>query len=130
MRPRLRRTQRAPDPAGEFLTSLDTVDALDIDLVLAGHGRPVRDAPGLIEGNRREVANGIDRIRRALEGNDLTAYEIVPKLLGVDELSPMQINWGLSITLSYLHGAAGRGRVLRRRWLRALEPGGRRLDGC
>jgi len=62
----------------------------------------VRDAPGLIEGNRREVANGIDRIRRALEGNDLTAYEIVPKLLGVDELSPMQINWGLSITLSYL----------------------------
>ena len=33
-----------PDPAGEFLASLDAVDGLDVQLVLAGHGRPVRDA--------------------------------------------------------------------------------------
>jgi len=102
-----------PDPAGEFLTSLDTVGALDIDLVLAGHGRPVRDAPGLIEGNRREVAGGLERITEALAGHALTPYEIVPKLLGVDELSPMQINWGLSITLSYMRHLELRGEVER-----------------
>ena len=91
-----------PDPAGEFLASLDTVDDLDIDLVLAGHGRPVRDAKGLIEGNRREVIEGVARVRAALGGAPFTAFEVVPKLLGLDELSPMQINWGLSLTLSYL----------------------------
>jgi glyoxylase-like metal-dependent hydrolase (beta-lactamase superfamily II) len=32
----------SPDPAGEFLASLDVVDELDVQLVLAGHGRPVR----------------------------------------------------------------------------------------
>src|SRR4029079_8221641 len=33
-----------PDPAGEFLNSLDVVDELDVKLVLAGHGRPARGA--------------------------------------------------------------------------------------
>ena len=100
-----------PDPAGEFLTSLDTVDDLDIDLVLAGHGRPVRDAKGLIEGNRREVSEGVARVRAALGGAPFTAFEVVPKLLGLDELSPMQINWGLSLTLSYLRHLELRGEV-------------------
>ena len=49
-----------PDPAGEFLSSLDTVSELDVDLVLAGHGRPVRDAPGLIEANRSAVRERVE----------------------------------------------------------------------
>ena len=100
-----------PDPAGEFLASLDTVGGLDIDLVLAGHGRPVRDAPGLVEANRREVHRGVESVRRALDGGPLTAYEVVPKLLGLDDLSPMQLNWGLSMTLSYLSHLELRGEV-------------------
>jgi len=100
-----------PDPAGEFLTSLDTVDGLDVDLVLAGHGRPVRDAHGLIEANRREVAQGIARVRDAIAAGPLTAYEIVPKLVGTDDLTPMVVNWGLSMTLSYLDHLRLRGEV-------------------
>ena len=45
-----------PDPAGEFLSSLDVVDQLDVQLILAGHGRPVRDARELTEANRRTIA--------------------------------------------------------------------------
>ena len=45
-----------PDPAGEFLNSLDVVDQLDVQLVLAGHGRPVREARRLTEANRRTIA--------------------------------------------------------------------------
>src|SRR3954451_13286546 len=56
-----------PDPAGEFLASLDVVDELDIDLVLAGHGRPVRDAHGLIEANRREVAARVGCVWEAVK---------------------------------------------------------------
>lgn len=99
----------SPDPAGEFLESLDTVSELDVDLVLAGHGRPVRDAPGLIEANRRAVHERIDRVRRAIAGEALTPYEIVPKLLQVEELNPMLLNWGLSETLCYLRHLELRG---------------------
>ena len=42
-----------PDPAGEFLRSLDVVDGLDVQLILAGHGRPVRDARALARGQPR-----------------------------------------------------------------------------
>ena len=90
------------------------MDGLDVDLVLAGHGRPVRDAPGLVEANRREVHRGVESVRRALDGGPLTAYEIVPKLLGLDDLTPMQLNWGLSMTLSYLRHLELRGEVERR----------------
>lgn len=91
-----------PDPAGEFLDGLHTVADLDVDLVLAGHGRPVRDFSGLVEGNRAEVARGLERVRAAIANGPLTAFEIVPKMLGVEELSPMMVSWGLNQALSYL----------------------------
>jgi glyoxylase-like metal-dependent hydrolase (beta-lactamase superfamily II) len=93
-----------PDPAGEFLNSLDVVDRLEARLCLAGHGRPFRDVHGHVEANRREVAERIERVRTALAdgGGPKTPYQIVPKLLGTDDLPPMMINWGLSETLCYL----------------------------
>jgi glyoxylase-like metal-dependent hydrolase (beta-lactamase superfamily II) len=92
-----------PDPAGEFLSSLDTIDALESSLCLAGHGRPFRDVKEHIEANRREVAERMGRVRGALEGgHPKTAFEIVPILLGEPNPSPMMVNWGLSETLSYL----------------------------
>jgi glyoxylase-like metal-dependent hydrolase (beta-lactamase superfamily II) len=94
-----------PDPAGEFLSSLDVVDGLESSLCLAGHGRPFRDVREHIEANRREVAERMGRVRNALAGaggRPLTPFEIVPSLLGDPNPSPMMINWGLSETLSYL----------------------------
>ena len=84
-----------PDPAGEFLSSLDVVDQLDVQLVLAGHGRPVRDARALTEANRRAVAERIERIRRALADGPRTAFDIVPEMLDVELPGPMMIGWGL-----------------------------------
>jgi hypothetical protein len=92
----------SPDPAGEFLASLDTVGELDTDLVLAGHGRPVRDLPGLVEANRTAVRERIERVRGAIAEEPRTPFEIVPILMGVEELTPMLVNWGLSETLCYL----------------------------
>jgi glyoxylase-like metal-dependent hydrolase (beta-lactamase superfamily II) len=94
-----------PDPAGEFLSSLDVVEALDSSLCLAGHGRPFRDVREHVEANRREVAERMGRVRFALReanGKPLTPFEIVPVLLGDPNPSPMMVNWGLSETLSYL----------------------------
>jgi glyoxylase-like metal-dependent hydrolase (beta-lactamase superfamily II) len=94
-----------PDPAGEFLRSLDVVGALDSRLCLAGHGRPFRDVKEHVEANKREVAERMGRVRAALrdgDGKPKTPFEIVPILLGDPNPSPMMVNWGLSETLSYL----------------------------
>jgi glyoxylase-like metal-dependent hydrolase (beta-lactamase superfamily II) len=91
-----------PDPAGEFLDSLDVVDRLDVQLVLAGHGRPVRDARALTEANRRAVQERIERVRRAISDGPRTPYDVVPDLLEAEPGSPMMLNWGLSETLCYL----------------------------
>ena len=45
-----------PDPIGEFLDSLDTVQALDARLCLAGHARTFTDVVAHIEANRALVA--------------------------------------------------------------------------
>jgi glyoxylase-like metal-dependent hydrolase (beta-lactamase superfamily II) len=92
----------SPDPAGEFLSSLDVVDELDVQLVLAGHGRPVRDARALTEANRRAVAERIERIRRSLADGPRTAFDVVPEMLDVELPGPMMIGWGLTEALSYL----------------------------
>jgi glyoxylase-like metal-dependent hydrolase (beta-lactamase superfamily II) len=92
----------SPDPAGEFLSSLDVVGALDVQLVLAGHGRPVRDAPALVAANRREVARQLEIVRAAIAARPRTPFEIVPLLVGENAPGQMQVSWGLSQVLSYL----------------------------
>jgi glyoxylase-like metal-dependent hydrolase (beta-lactamase superfamily II) len=91
-----------PDPAGEFLRSLDVVGELDVQLVLAGHGRPVRDAPALVTANRREVERQLGIVRAALASGPRTPFEIVPLLVGEDASGGMAVSWGLSQVLSYL----------------------------
>jgi glyoxylase-like metal-dependent hydrolase (beta-lactamase superfamily II) len=98
-----------PDPTGEFLDSLDVVDGLDVQLVLAGHGRPVRDAHALIEANRRAIAERIERVRRAISDGPRTPFDVVPELLQAEPDSPMMVNWGLSETLCYLQHLERRG---------------------
>ena len=65
------------DPVGEFLQSLDKVDALDTRLALAGHARPFTDVRGA---HRREQAAGVrkmgDAVRDALADGPRTAFEL------------------------------------------------------
>src|SRR5918997_4418333 len=56
-----------PDPAGEYLDSLDVVDALDARLCLPGHGRTFTDVREHIDANRRQVTERIGRVHAALE---------------------------------------------------------------
>jgi glyoxylase-like metal-dependent hydrolase (beta-lactamase superfamily II) len=92
-----------PDPAGEFLTGMDTIEPLDAKLCLPGHGRPFRDVREHVEANRREVGERIERVHAALQnGGPKTPFEIVPALIGEENLTPMMVNWALSEVLSYL----------------------------
>jgi glyoxylase-like metal-dependent hydrolase (beta-lactamase superfamily II) len=93
----------SPDPAGEFLSSLDVVDRLDAQLVLAGHGRPVRDARALAAANRRAVNERLERVRAAIANGPRTPFDIVPEMLDSEMPNAMMISWGLTETLCYLN---------------------------
>jgi glyoxylase-like metal-dependent hydrolase (beta-lactamase superfamily II) len=99
-----------PDPVGEYMESLARVRDLDVDLVLAGHGRPVRDLPRLVDAHSDLVIQALERVREALAEEPRTPYDIVSFVLGVQDLPPAAVSWGLSLTLCYLqhlerHGA-------------------------
>jgi glyoxylase-like metal-dependent hydrolase (beta-lactamase superfamily II) len=104
-----------PDPVGEFLTSLERVEALDARLCLAGHGRPFTDVPGHVNGNRDLVHARLDAVRALLGEGPATAYELAGRLYG-DLLTDATASWLLTKTLA---------------WLTHLEHGGEaaRLEG-
>ena len=90
-----------PDPVGEFLASLDTVDALDARLALSGHGKPFVDVHGHIEGNRQLVAERLEAVLTAVGAQPKTALEILPEVYG-QPLEFRSASWFLSETLCYL----------------------------
>jgi glyoxylase-like metal-dependent hydrolase (beta-lactamase superfamily II) len=102
-----------PDPAGEFLDSLDKVGRLDARLCLSGHGKPFTDARGHVEANRDLVHERIAAVAQAIAtGEPRTVVEIVPEVYG-EPLNPMTASWRLSETLCYLVHLERAGRARR-----------------
>jgi glyoxylase-like metal-dependent hydrolase (beta-lactamase superfamily II) len=99
-----------PDPVGEFLSSLDRVDALDARLALSGHGRPFVDVRGHIEGNRKLVRERLGAVLAALSEEPRSAVEIIPMVYG-EELSEYNAAWRLQETLCYLRHLEAAGTV-------------------
>lgn len=99
----------SPDPVGEFLTSLDEVEPLAVDLVLPGHGRPFRDADAHIAAARQQVDELGAKVREALAGGERTAFDVVREILGPDNVSGPASAWVLQIVLSFLDHMALRG---------------------
>jgi glyoxylase-like metal-dependent hydrolase (beta-lactamase superfamily II) len=101
----------SPDPVGEFLASLDVVEPLAVDLCLPGHGRTFRDPEAKIAEARRQVDANLERIREALAGDELTAFEIVTAIAGEGRLNSQTGGWMLQIVLAHLDHLALRGEV-------------------
>lgn len=89
-----------PDPVGEFLQSLDTIDALDARLALAGHARPFTDVRGHIAANRALVAERLGAVRATLADGPRTAYEITQAIH--PDFSPEMASWQLMLTRAWL----------------------------
>jgi glyoxylase-like metal-dependent hydrolase (beta-lactamase superfamily II) len=101
-----------PDPVGEFLASLDTVERLDVRLSLSGHGRPFTDLPGHVRANRELVAQRLEAVLAGLrERGEAAAFELLPDVYG--EHSPGMAAWLLTKVLCYLEHLERRGLVRR-----------------
>jgi glyoxylase-like metal-dependent hydrolase (beta-lactamase superfamily II) len=102
----------SPDPAGEFLRSLDVVEALDARLCLSGHGRTFTDVQGHIDANRALVRERIEKVHFVISRQEITAFDAVPQVYG-QAITPMNANWWLSETLCYLQHLELEGRAER-----------------
>jgi glyoxylase-like metal-dependent hydrolase (beta-lactamase superfamily II) len=92
----------SPDPAGEFLHSLDLVQELDARLCLAGHGRTFTDVQAHIDANRTLVRERLGKVEDVIAADPgLTAFEAIPRIYGA-AITPLNANWWLSETLAYL----------------------------
>ena len=102
----------SPDPVGEFLQSLDVVERLGARLCLAGHGRTFTDVHAHIHGNRALVEEHLYKVLQAVEGRELTAFDLVGEVYG-QTLSQQNGQWLLSQTLGYLTHLESTGGVRR-----------------
>ncbi len=92
----------SPDPAGEFLDSLEKVDALDARLCLAGHGRPFTDVAAHVRANQKLVHERLDAVAAALSDEPRAAFDIIPEVYG-EPATAVTGHWWLSETLVYLN---------------------------
>ncbi len=100
----------SPNPVGEFLSSLDRIDALDARLALSGHGKPFVDVRGHIQANRRLVRERMVRVLAALADRPRTAAQIAPEVYD-EPLRPTNGAWFLPQTLAYLRQLEQSGQV-------------------
>jgi glyoxylase-like metal-dependent hydrolase (beta-lactamase superfamily II) len=101
-----------PDPAGEFLSSLDVVQRLSARLCLPGHGRTFADVHAHIQANRSLVNERIAKVHAAIAQEPLTAFDVVPRVYG-EAITAMNASWWLSETLCYLRHLELEGRAQR-----------------
>jgi glyoxylase-like metal-dependent hydrolase (beta-lactamase superfamily II) len=80
-RPRDPQAER-PQALVTYLESLSATRALDVDLVLPGHGDPITDHRALIDGRFELHARRADKIHALIRERPRTAYEIAQALWG------------------------------------------------
>ena len=103
----------APDPLGDYLSSLERIVALAPALALAGHGEPIEDPAGRA---RELIAHHAERLElalRALAARPLNAYETSLALFP-EPLSPGLRRFALAEARAHLERLAADGRVERR----------------
>jgi glyoxylase-like metal-dependent hydrolase (beta-lactamase superfamily II) len=99
----------SPDPMGEYLSSLETIEPLAIDLCLPGHGKPFRDPAAKIAEARRQSDELLERVRAQLREGERTAFEIVESIVGPENLRSSTGGFILQIVLAALDHLAVRG---------------------
>ena len=83
-----------------FLQSLDLVEALDVDLVLPGHGRPFREHRKVIQRQRARIMKRKSECLHWIEAGSTTPYQLLDKMYSHH---PIQMRFaGLWMLMGYL----------------------------
>lgn len=102
--------QPGRDALGEFLSSLDRIAQLEVNLVLPSHGAPFTGHREWVRKTREHHSERCDRILELLNGTAGTPHELVLKLWD-RQLSPFHYRFALFEVLAHLEYLYRRGRV-------------------
>jgi glyoxylase-like metal-dependent hydrolase (beta-lactamase superfamily II) len=99
-----------PDPHADQLASLDRVIALEPEVVLAGHGRPIGDGVTFLHGCREKAANRVGAVAAGLASTPVSGFDVAASMTPADADSG---HWQRSMAeaLSVLEHLEGLGRV-------------------
>jgi glyoxylase-like metal-dependent hydrolase (beta-lactamase superfamily II) len=100
------------DPIAELSASLDRVDALDVDVALPGHGRPIEDLGAVIAMHREELAARLERVEQEVAAQPGPAYDIGVRAFGPAENSMDEVG-RLQEAMACLRHLRLQGRVAR-----------------
>ncbi len=101
-----------PQALVDYIASLEATHAMDLDFVLAGHGRPVGDHRRLIDERMRVHGRRAQKILDLVVERPLTAYEIAQELWG--NVAVTQAYLTLSEVLGHADVLLNEGRIRER----------------
>jgi glyoxylase-like metal-dependent hydrolase (beta-lactamase superfamily II) len=101
-----------PDPLGDYLETLDRIEALAPRVAYAGHKDPVGDPAGRAREIRAHHAERLSHAAAALDGRPSSAYEVSLALFG-RELSPTLRRFATAEALAHLERLVREGRAER-----------------
>lgn len=102
--------QPGRDALGEFLSSLDRIAQLEVDLVLPSHGAPFTGHREWVRKTQEHHAERCERILQLLNGTAKTPHELVLKLWD-RQLSPFHYRFALFEVLAHLEYLYRQGRI-------------------
>jgi hypothetical protein len=102
-------TGARPHALVAYLSSLEQTRAMDLELVLAGHGPPITDHVAVIDSRMRLHQRRAERIHGLIAAEPRTAYEIATELWG--NVAVTQAYLTLSEVLGHLDVLIDEGRV-------------------
>ena len=100
--------QPGHDALGEFLSSLDTIAALDVDLILPSHGAPFKGHREWVRKTHEHHAERCARIVELIDGGADTAHLVAQKLWN-RHLSPFHYRFAIFEVMAHLEYLERRG---------------------
>lgn len=104
------RAGERPQALVTYMASLEQTRAMDLDLVLPGHGRPITDHAALIDERFRLHARRAEKIHRLISEKPRSAHEIAQELWG--NVAVTQAYLTLSEVLGHVDLLLNDGRVV------------------
>jgi glyoxylase-like metal-dependent hydrolase (beta-lactamase superfamily II) len=101
-----------PDPLGDYLETLDRIEALAPRVAYAGHREPVVDPAGRAREIRSHHEDRLVRTQRALDGRPVSGYDVSRELFP-DDLSPTLRRFATAESLAHLERLVHEGRAAR-----------------
>jgi glyoxylase-like metal-dependent hydrolase (beta-lactamase superfamily II) len=101
-----------PDPLADFLRSLETMGALEVDLALPGHGPLIGNFAARLAELRAHHAERLVQMEQAT-GDGASAFEVCASVFPTTILSPHQLRFAIAETVAHLEYLAGAGRLER-----------------